>query len=199
MLNYQQRVEKRLFDIFTSSLAISLTWWIMLLAWIIASIETKSSGLFVQERIGRGGKPFLLFKIKTMKKIKGIETTVTVTGDSRITKSGAWFRRTKIDELPQLFNVLLGKMSFVGPRPDMAGFADILEGEDRIILDIRPGITGPASLKYKEEESLLAEQKNPEKYNKEILWPDKVKINRKYIETWSLIKDIQCIIQTISG
>jgi len=199
MLSYKQRVQKRLFDILTSFVAISLTWWIMLLAWIIASIETRCSGLFVQERIGRWGKPFLLLKIKTMREVEGIETTVTMSGDTRITKSGAWFRRRKIDELPQLFNVLLGKMSFVGPRPDMPGFADKLEGDDRIILEIRPGITGPASLKYKNEEAILAEQENPEKYNKEIIWPDKVAINKQYIKNWSIGKDIQCIIQTIIG
>jgi len=199
MLNARERLVKRLFDIFMAVIAIFLTWWIILIAWIVASIETKSNGLFRQVRIGEKAKPFIVFKIKTMKNILGKESTVTVSGNARITKSGAFFRRTKIDELPQLFNILLGQMSFVGPRPDVAGFADILEGEDRIILDIRPGITGPASLKYKEEENLLAEQENPEKYNKEILWPDKVAINKTYIKSWSLKKDMKYLIQTLIG
>lgn len=134
-----------------------------------------------------------------MKPVCGMESTVTVSGDSRITKSGTWMRRYKIDELPQLFNVLLGSMSFVGPRPDVPGFADKLKGEDRMILEIRPGITGPASLKYRNEEELLAKQKDPERYNREIIWPDKVSINKRYMQEWSLKKDIEYILRTITG
>jgi lipopolysaccharide/colanic/teichoic acid biosynthesis glycosyltransferase len=199
MLSYTDKFQKRLFDIILSVLGICMTWWLMLLAWIIASVETKSNGLFMQERIGKEGKPFLVFKIKTMKPVEGVDTTVTTSGDSRITKSGVFFRKTKIDELPQLFNVLLGTMSFVGPRPDVAGFADRLKGEDRIILTIAPGITGPASLKYKDEEEILAKQKDPERYNSDVIWPDKVKINKNYIRQWSLKKDIDCIVKTIIG
>jgi len=119
--------------------------------------------------------------------------------DSRITKSGDFFRNMKIDELPQLFNVLFGTMSFVGPRPDVPGFADKLKGEDRIILSLRPGITGPASLKYRDEESLLAKQKDSERYNRNIIWPDKVEINKIYIKEWSLQKDIEYILKTVVG
>ncbi len=191
--------QKRLFDIVFSVLGIVITLWLMVLAWVVASFETKSNGLFMQERIGRDGKSFLVFKIKTMKKIKGIDTTITKSGDIRITKSGAFFRKTKIDELPQLFNVLFGSMSFVGPRPDVVGFADKLQGEDSIILAISPGITGPASLKYKDEEVLLSNQIDPEKYNAEVIWPDKVRINKDYINNWSLKKDIIYIIKTIIG
>ncbi len=199
MLTLGSRIIKRTFDIVGAGIGIVLTWWIILAAWIVASIETGSNGLFVQKRIGRDGKPFLLFKIKTMKPVKGLSTTVTVSGDSRITKSGYFFRKTKIDELPQLFNVLLGSMSFVGPRPDVPGYADVLEGDDRIVLTVRPGITGPASLKYKNEEALLAKQKDPERYNKEVIWPDKVKINKRYIQEWSLLKDLEYLIQTVIG
>lgn len=199
MLSPADRIKKRLFDIGLSVLGISLTLWIMLLAWIVASLETRSNGLFMQERIGKEGKPFLVFKIKTMKPISGVDTTVTTSGDSRITKSGALFRNTKIDELPQLFNVLFGSMSFVGPRPDVAGFADKLEGEDSVILTLRPGITGPASLKYKDEETLLSRQDNPEDYNKNVIWKDKVQINKKYVGEWSLKKDIMYIIKTVLG
>lgn len=199
MLSGTDKYQKRVFDIILSIVGICLTWWIILLAWIIASIETKSNGLFMQERIGKWGKPFLVFKIKTMKLIEGLESTVTTSKDSRITKSGAFFRKTKIDELPQLFNVLLGSMSFVGPRPDVPGFADNLEGEDRIILSLRPGITGPASLKYKDEEALLAKQKDPESYNRTIIWPDKVEINKAYIKEWTLKKDVEYLIKTVLG
>jgi len=198
-MQFKDTLLKRLFDIALSLLALVLLGWIMVIAWIVATIETRSNGLFMQQRIGRRGKPFWIFKIKTMKPVAGVETTVTTSKDRRITKSGAFFRRTKIDELPQLFNVLLGQMSFVGPRPDVKGFADTLEGEDRVVLEVPPGITGPASLKYKNEEELLAQQSDPQRYNQEVIWPDKVAINRDYVKQWSLLKDIAYIIQTIRG
>jgi len=198
-MNSQNRITKRVFDIALSAIGIALTWWIILFAIVIASIETKSFGLFIQKRVGLRGKLFSVFKIKTMKQISGIETTITTSDDMRITKSGKLFRDTKIDELPQLLNVLLGSMSFVGPRPDVEGYADRLEGEDREILAIRPGITGPASIKYKDEESILAKQTNPKEYNDKVIWVDKVKINREYIENWSLKNDIKYIIKTITG
>jgi lipopolysaccharide/colanic/teichoic acid biosynthesis glycosyltransferase len=199
MLSIQESASKRLFDLSLSIVGISLTWWLMFLAWVISSIETQSNGLFRQKRIGKDGIPFYVYKIKTMKVVDGVETTVTTSKDSRITQSGAFFRSSKIDELPQLFNVLFGSMSFVGPRPDVPGFADKLEEDDRIILHLRPGITGPASLKYKNEEVILARQKDPEKYNREVIWPDKVKINKDYMLHWSLKKDIMYIIKTITG
>lgn len=198
-MTYVDKCIKRFFDIVVSVIGIGLTWWLIVLAWIVASIETKSNGFFVQKRIGKDAKPFLVFKIKTMKPMEGIETNVTTTLDSRIAKSGMFFRKTKIDELPQLFNVLMGTMSFVGPRPDVEGFADTLSGDDRIILSICPGITGPASLKYKDEEALLSLQKLPEVYNKDVIWPDKVNINKIYVREWSLKKDIMYIIKTILG
>ncbi len=193
------RASKRTFDIIFSLVGVVLTFWIMLIAFIVASIETKSFGLFIQKRIGKDGEPFNVFKIKTMKKVDGVDTTVTTSNDMRITKSGAFFRKTKIDELPQLFNVLFGSMSFVGPRPDVEGYADKLEGEDRAILTIRPGITGPASIKYKNEEEILAKQPNPKEYNDKVIWPDKVAINLQYIKEWSFAKDIEYIIKTIRG
>lgn len=199
MLSTKDKIVKRLFDMVLSVLGISLTWWAMLLAWIVATIETKSNGLFMQERIGKEAQPFLVFKIKTMKSVCGVETTVTQRGDVRITRSGAFFRKTKIDELPQFFNVLFGSMSFVGPRPDVKGFADTLVGEDRIILSIRPGITGPASIKYKDEEQLLAMQDDPEDYNKNVIWKDKISINKRYVQQWSLKNDIKYMIKTILG
>ncbi len=199
MLSHTQIVQKRIFDILLSLMGLLLTWWLMALAWIVASVETRSNGLFTQERIGQNAKPFKLFKIKTMKSIAGLDTTVTASNDRRITSSGSYFRRVKIDELPQLFNVLLGSMSFVGPRPDVAGFADELSGGDSVILTLKPGITGPASIKYKNEEEILMRQSNPEKYNREVIWPDKVQINKEYIKHWSFKNDIQYIIKTIIG
>jgi len=199
MLTFQERFIKRAFDILLSLLGIILTFWIMLLAWIVATIETKSNGLFVQKRVGKDGKLFDVYKIKTMKKVEGVNTTITSASDARITKSGSFFRRTKIDELPQLFNVLFGSMSFVGPRPDVSGYADKLDGEDRVVLSIRPGITGPASIKYKDEEEILAKQEDPKWYNDHVIWPDKVKINREYITNYSLKKDIEYIIKTVVG
>ncbi len=199
MLSPTDKTIKRTFDIFFALIGIGLTWWIALIAWMVATIDTRSNGLFMQKRIGKDGQPFYIFKIKTMRKVEGIDTTITSSNDIRITKSGSFFRKTKIDELPQLFNVLLGTMSFVGPRPDVQGFADKLEGDDREILEIAPGITGPASIKYKDEEFILSQQKDPERYNREVLWPDKVKINRQYIHEWSFKKDMEYIFKTITG
>jgi len=190
---------KRSFDIAASIVGILLTWWIVIIAWVVASIETRSNGLFVQKRVGCHGKLFNLYKIKSMRPIIGIDTTVTTAQDARITKSGKFFRKTKIDELPQLWNVLLGDMSFVGPRPDVAGYADLLEGEDRMILELRPGITGPASLKYKDEEEILQGVADPKEYNDTVIWPDKVRINKKYIQEWSFMGDLGYIVETVMG
>ena len=190
---------KRGFDIIVSFLGLTFSWWLIFIAWIVATFETKSNGFFIQKRVGKNGKIFNVIKIKTMKKVEGVDTTITSSNDVRITKSGKFFRDTKIDELPQLINVLIGDMSFVGPRPDVPGYADKLEGEDRIVLSIRPGITGPASLKYKNEEEILASQNDPKWYNDKIIWPDKVRINKEYIKNWSLKTDIEYIIKTVTG
>jgi lipopolysaccharide/colanic/teichoic acid biosynthesis glycosyltransferase len=188
---------KRIFDIVLSFVSLVIGFFVIFIAFLIASIETRSFGLFVQKRVGKDGKLFNVYKIKTMRKIDGVDTTITASNDLRITKSGKFLRNTKIDELPQLFNVLMGDMSFVGPRPDVEGYADKLEGDDRMILSIRPGITGPASLKYKNEEALLAKQKDPKYYNDTVIWPDKVKINKEYIQNWSFKKDLQYIKETL--
>jgi lipopolysaccharide/colanic/teichoic acid biosynthesis glycosyltransferase len=190
---------KRFFDFVVSFVGLCLTWWIIFIAWIVATLETKSNGFFVQRRVGRDGKLFNVVKIKTMKKVDGVDTTITSSNDVRITKSGKFFRDTKIDELPQLWNVFIGDMSFVGPRPDVPGYADKLEGEDRMVLSVRPGITGPASLKYKNEEDILSKQDDPKWYNDNVIWLDKVKINKEYIKNWSLKSDIEYIIRTIIG
>ncbi len=132
-----------------------------------------------------------------MRKIYGHSSTVTTSNDSRISFTGKFFRKTKIDELPQLVNVLIGDMSFVGPRPDVKGFADMLDEDDKLILNIRPGITGPASLAFRNEEEILSLQKNPERYNREVIYPEKVKINLEYIKNWTLLGDLSYILKTI--
>lgn len=192
-----QIIIKGLFDFLLALVGIVLTFPIIILAWIVASIDTKSNGLFLQNRIGKNGKLFVLIKIKTMRPVLGVDTNVTQKNDVRITKSGAFFRKTKIDELPQLWNVLIGQMSFVGPRPDVEGYMDKLQDKDKVILSVRPGVTGPASLKYKNEEELLSKQSNPEQYNNEVLWPDKVKINVDYVNDWSFAQDLTYIYKTI--
>jgi lipopolysaccharide/colanic/teichoic acid biosynthesis glycosyltransferase len=196
-LDFSQRLQKRAFDFLCSAFGLLLCWWVILLAWLVASFDTRSNGFFIQKRVGCNGKIFRVVKIKTMRPIADYDTSVTRLGDPRITPMGAFFRRTKIDELPQLWNVLLGDMSFVGPRPDVPGFADSLQGQARAMLSIRPGITGPATLKYRNEEEILAKQADPESYNRDVIWPDKVSINLDYIRSWSLRQDIQYILQTV--
>lgn len=192
-----QALLKRVFDLFFAVFGLLATWWLILLAWLAASIDTRSNGFFVQKRVGKNGKIFWVIKIKTMRPVIAFDTTVTRRGDPRITPLGALFRQTKIDELPQLWNVLLGDMSFIGPRPDVPGFADTLVGEERAMLSIRPGITGPATLKYRNEEELLADQEDPEAFNRDVIWPDKVQINLDYIRNWSLGRDIKYILDTV--
>jgi len=188
---------KRSIDFFSSLFGLTIFLWLILIAWTIAAFETKSNGFYIQKRVGRNGKLFKLIKIKTMKPHDGIKTTVTTKNDARITKWGMFFRKTKLDELPSLWNVLMGDMSLVGPRPDVPGYADKLVGKDRRILELRPGITGPATLKYANEEELLANVDDPIKYNDEIIFPDKVKINLEYLDNWSLGLDIKIIYKTI--
>lgn len=191
-----QCFQKRTFDIIMSLIGLIFLGWLILLASLIARIDTGLCGFFTQERVGKNAKLFRLFKIRSMRPVESITTTVTTECDPRISKIGGFWRKTKIDELPQLWNVLKGDMSFVGPRPDVPGFADRLEGEDRIILTIRPGITGPASIKFKNEEALLAAQEDPEAYNSEVIWPEKVRLNVAYIKEYSLLKDIKYILST---
>lgn len=196
-LKPKDAIVKRLFDATLSFFGLVLSAWLIVIGWFIASIETRSNGFFLQKRIGQYGKPFSVIKIKTMYDRRKDDSTVTTLNDQRITKSGMFFRRSKIDELPQLFNVLVGDMSFVGPRPDVPGYADKLSVEDQIILTLRPGVTGPATLKYRDEETLLASQQDPEKYNREVIYPDKVRINKDYILNYSFFSDLHYIFQTI--
>lgn len=193
-------VKKRIFDLVMALIGLVALSWLILICWLIASAETRSNGLFKQTRVGRHGKLFTVFKIKTMRPSAVYNTTITQSLDPRITRSGAFFRKTKLDELPQLWNVLTGDMSFVGPRPDVPGYADQLDEKvQRVLLSVRPGITGPASLAYRNEEELLAAQSDPKRYNDEVIYPDKVRINLDYIANWRFGADINYILKTIFG
>ncbi|QEG22335.1 sugar transferase [Mariniblastus fucicola] len=198
-LTFAQRFCKRTFDIVAAILGLLLLWPLILFGWILATISTRKNGLFVHQRIGLHGRPFPMYKLRSMREVPGVTTTNTAGNDVRITRTGKWLRRLKIDELPQLINVLFGHMSFVGARPDVAGYTDVLEGEDRILLSMRPGITGPASLTYRHEEEILAAADDAEYRNDHILWPHKVKLNRKYLDEWSFIGDLRYILQTFIG
>ena len=173
---------------------------VLLIIFIIHKIVMPKGGFFfMQERIGQYGKPFMIYKIRSMREDshKQKDIFVTTANDERITPFGRWLRNTKIDEIVELINVIKGEMSFVGPRPDVAGYADKLQGSARKILELRPGITGPASLKYINEEELLAKVDDPQKYNDEIIYPDKVKINLEYYHNRTFWGDIRIILKTI--
>jgi len=194
-----QSILKRCFDILLSAFGLIVFLPIIVVAWIVASFDTKSNGMFKQERVGRNAKLFTVYKIKTMRDTKHYRSPISGVNKSEITSLGILLRRYKIDELPQLYNVFLGQMSFVGPRPDVPGYADRLTDKDKLILSIRPGITGPASLKYRNEEEILQTKENPRAYNDEVIWPDKVKLNIDYINNYSFLKDLKYIVSTITG
>jgi lipopolysaccharide/colanic/teichoic acid biosynthesis glycosyltransferase len=163
---------------------------------VLLKLESPGKVFFRQKRVGKDGRLFTMIKFTTMVENDG-SNTVTAANDSRLTKPGAFLRKWKLDELPELVNVLVGEMSFVGPRPDVPGYADMLTGEERKILSLRPGITGPATLKYINEEEILAGVENPREYNDLVIFPDKVKINLKYLERYSLPGDLKIIFYTI--
>lgn len=172
---------------------------VLLVTWILIHVKMPDGpAIFKQKRVGRNAKTFTMYKFRSMSAHHG-GSSVSVAGESRITPLGAKLRKYKIDELPELWNVLIGDMSFVGPRPDVPGYADNLEGENRNILRLRPGITGPASLKYRDEEELLAKQENPQEYNDKVIYPDKVRINLYYLSHYSFIMDIKMIVATVLG
>ncbi len=190
---------KYLFDRLMSLIGLLVLWPVLAIVAILIRIKMPGGPvIFKQKRVGRDGRLFTMYKFRSMTVGHG-GSSVSVAGESRITPLGAKLRRYKLDELPELWNVLIGDMSFVGPRPDVPGYADRLKGRDREILRLRPGITGPASLKYRDEEELLAGQPDPQKYNDEVIFPDKVRINLYYLHHYSFIKDIEMIICTVLG
>ena len=188
---------KYLFDRSMALIGLICLWPVLLVVAILIKVKMPGGPvLFTQHRIGKDGKLFTMYKFRSMT-MSHSGSSISVAGESRITPLGAVLRKYKLDELPELWNVLIGDMSFVGPRPDVPGYADSLQGEDRLILKLRPGITGPASLKYANEEEILATVNDPIKYNDEIIFPDKVRINLNYYYHHTFLGDIKLISQTI--
>lgn len=218
-------VLKYIFDRIVSFFGLLFLWPVLLIAAILIKIKMPGPVFFVQKRVGKDGILFNCHKLRTMT-VSHSGSTVSVAGDSRITPFGAKLRHYKIDELPGLWDVLIGNMSFVGPRPDVPGYADKLQGEDRDVLKLRPGITGPATLKYRVEDEMIAEfveqikagkneqiakfENTPDFtkmsdqeiavwYNDNVIYPDKVRLNCYYYHNYSFVKDIQMIFATVLG
>ena len=192
-------VTKYIFDRAMAFIGLILLSPALIVTWCLVSIKMPDGpAIFKQKRVGKDGKLFTMYKFRSMSAHHS-GSSVSVAGESRITPLGAKLRKYKLDELPELWNVLIGDMSFVGPRPDVPGYADKLTGKDREILHLRPGITGPASLKYRNEEELLAEHDNPQEYNDKVIYPDKVRINLYYLHHYSFVMDIKMIVATVMG
>lgn len=204
---------KWLFDRIVAFLGLAVLWPVLVIVAILVKIKMPGGpAFFVQKRVGLNGKLFNCHKFRTMT-VKHNGSTVSVAGDSRITPLGAKLRHYKLDELPGLWDVLIGNMSFVGPRPDVPGYADKLQGDDRDVLKLRPGITGPATLKYRLEDEMISEyvakkQKDGDtrpmqeiavEYNDNVIYPDKVRLNCYYYRHYSFIKDLQMILCTVLG
>lgn len=204
---------KRLFDITASFFGLLFLWPVLLVTAILIKIKMPGGpAFFCQKRVGKDGKLFTCHKFRSMT-VKHNGSSVSVAGDSRITPFGAKLRHYKIDELPELWDVLIGNMSFVGPRPDVPGYADKLEGDDRDVLKLRPGITGPATLKYRLEDEMISEyvakrqaegetrdaQVIAVEYNNTVIYPDKVRLNCYYYRNYSFVKDIEMIFATVLG
>lgn len=191
-----KRYGKRLFDLFTAILASTILVLPGLFIYALIIAKDGRPGLYSQVRIGKNGKKFSIYKFRTMS-LNQSSNTVTASNDPRITSLGLFLRKAKIDEWPQLINILKGDMSFVGPRPDVPGFADALEGDDRRILNLRPGVTGPATIEFRNEEEILAGQPDPQSYNRCVIWPKKVSINLDYERRHSFFLDLRIILKTI--
>lgn len=206
-------VFKFIFDRLVAFIGLLLLWPVLLIVAILVKIKMPGGpAFFVQKRVGKNGKLFKCHKIRTMT-VNHNGSSVSVAGDSRITPLGAKLRHYKLDELPELWDVLIGNMSFVGPRPDVPGYADKLKGDDRDVLKLRPGITGPATLKYRLEDEMISEyvaqkqasgdtrpmQEIAVEYNDQMIYPDKVRLNCYYYKHYSFIKDIQMIFCTLLG
>ena len=194
-----ERLTKHFFDRLVAAVGlIVLSPLLLILGLAVKMRMGEGPVIFRQERVGKDGKLFTILKFRTMA-VGQAGFNITVEGDERICPFGAVLRKCHLDEMPELWNVLKGEMSFVGPRPDVPGYADNLQGPDREILRLRPGITGPATLKYRDEEHLLASQPDPWKYNDEVIFPDKVRINRYYLDHYSFLGDLRIIFATITG
>lgn len=210
-MNLFERIIKFSFDRMMALIGLAVLALPLLVIAIMVKRSVKGeSAIFRQTRVGKDGKPFLIHKFRTMTNEKEV-SNIAYPNRARITPLGAKLRRYKIDELPELWDVLIGNMSFVGPRPDVPGYADQLQGEDRVILKMRPGITGPATLKYRNEEQLMgeyvrkaladgdtrSEDEIAQWYNDEVIYPDKVRLNVEYFKNYSFFNDIKIIFRTI--
>ena len=184
-----QAITKRFIDILISVSILFLFFWVLLLAWLVAVFDTRTNGIFTQIRVGQYGERFKIYKLRTIQVSPNLE-------ESQISRLGQLLRNYKVDELPQLINVLRGEMSIVGPRPDIEGYYDLLEGEDRKILELKPGLTSLASLKYYNEDVLLQKQVDPLVYNDEVLFPDKIKMNLEYYYHQNFYSDLKIITNT---
>lgn len=188
---------KRVFDFTVALFGILLLLFPMVIIAVSIWITSGSPIIFSQDRVGKNGKLFKVKKFRTMRVRSEVDSSITVAGDRRITPIGQFLRKWKLDELPQLWNVLVGEMSLVGPRPDVPNYADKLQGDERKILQLRPGITGPATLAYRNEEEILTKVSDPVQYNDEVIYPDKVRINLEYMKECSFRKDLYYIIKTV--
>jgi lipopolysaccharide/colanic/teichoic acid biosynthesis glycosyltransferase len=191
----RRAVEKRAFDITLAAVGLLALSWLIAILWVVAAIETRGNGFFMQHRVGRFGQTFKILKIKTMfdHSRAAARCPVAIVNTNCITRSGRFMRRYKLDELPQLWNIVRGEMSFVGPRPDVPGFADCLEGEERAILALRPGVTGPASLRFRNEEEEFANVQDPVAYNRNVVWPEKIRLNLAYLKKNDMWTDLYII------
>lgn len=193
-------IAKNIFDKTVSFIGLICLSPVMLIVAILIRTKMPSGPvIFKQKRVGQYGKLFTVYKFRSMEVAGEGKTSIASNEEERITPLGKKLRRYKLDELPELWNVLKGDMSFVGPRPDVPGYADKLTGNDRNILKLKPGITGPASLKYRQEEDLLNSVDNPQEYNDKVIYPDKVRLNLYYLEHYSFTKDIEMIVCTVLG
>ncbi len=187
---------KEVFDYMVATVFIIILSPVLFIVFLVVLFSMGWPVIYNQTRIGQNGKTFRLHKFRTMKNTKST-VSVAASEKERITPIGIFLRKTKLDELPELWNIIRGDMSFVGPRPDVSGYADLLKGEDKIILQLKPGLTGPASLKYVDEDELLINQPDPQRYNDEVIFPDKVEINKAYMKYWTFWLDIKIIIFTL--
>ena len=188
---------KRLFDIIAALIGLLALILPFVVVGALVKLSSRGPVFFIQKRVGRKGRAFRTIKFRTMYLGADKEGSVTTSADARITPIGRLLRNYKLDEFPQLWNVLVGKMSFVGPRPDVPGYADKLEGEARQVLELRPGITGPATLYFRYEEDLLAQVSDPKQFNDTVIWPKKIRLNLEYLENWSFWKDVGYILITV--
>ena len=172
----------RLFDIIFSALGLVILWPLLLIIWLLIVLESRGGGFYTQERIGKDGVPFRLYKFRSMRPDSDKGSLITIGGhDSRITKTGFFIRKYKLDELPQLWNVLKGDMSLVGPRPEVRKYVDLYTPEQRVVLRVRPGITDYASIEYADENEILGKADDPERTYIEQIMPEKIRYNLKYI------------------